>query len=88
MKRCSKILNKQKITKEKEPTVDVSTIQCNKCNYKTTSRQGLKIHKSKVHSNIDFEQFPAVCDICEKVLQNESDLRRHKKSQHTYHNVR
>ena len=79
---------KQKIRKEKEPTVDVSTIQCNKCDYKTTSRQGLKIHNSKVHSNIDFEQFPAACDICEKVLQNESDLRKHKKSQHTYHNVR
>ena len=59
---------KQKIRKEKEPTVDVSTIQCNKCDYNTTSRQGLKIHNSKVHSNIDFEQFPAACDICEQVL--------------------
>ena len=42
-------------------------IQCNNCDFKTTSRQGLKIHNSKVHSKIDFQQFPAACDICEKV---------------------
>ena len=81
---------KQKMRKEKDsvPLSEASTIQCNKCDYKTTSRQGLKIHNSKVHSNINFEEFPAACDICEKVLQNESELRKHKKSQHTYHSVR
>ena len=42
-------------------------IQCNNCDFKTTSRQGLKIHNSKVHSKIDFQEFPAACDICEKV---------------------
>ena len=48
---------KQKVIKEKgqEPAADVSTIQCNKCDYKSTSRQGLKIHNSKVRSNINFE---------------------------------
>ena len=48
----------------------------------------MKIHNSKIHSNINFEEFPAACDICEKVLQNESDLRKHKKTQHTFHTVR
>ena len=81
---------KQKVKKDtyQLPEHDVSTIQCIKCDYKTTSRQGLKIHNSKVHSNINFEEFPAACDVCEKVLQNESDLRKHKKSQHVYHTVR
>ena len=81
---------KQKMRKDKDQVqkADIPTIHCNKCDYKTTSRQGLKIHNSKVHSNINFEEFPAACDICEKVLQNEMDLRKHKKSQHTYHNVR
>ena len=81
---------KQKVRKEKDlaEVCAISTIKCNKCDYQTTSRQGLKIHSSKVHSNINFEEFPAACDICEKVLQNESDLKKHKKSQHTYHNVR
>ena len=31
---------------------------------------------------------PAACDICEKVLQNENELKRHKKLLHTYHSVR
>ena len=81
---------KQKGKKEKDqvPAPNASTIQCNICEYITTSRQGLKIHNSKVHSNINFEEFPAACDICEKVLQNESDLRKHKKSQHTFHIVK
>ena len=50
---------KQKIRKEKDlvSTPDDSSIQCNKCEYKTTSRQGLKIRNSKVHSNINFEEF-------------------------------
>ena len=65
-----------------------SAIQCINCDFKTTSRQGLKIHNSKVHSKINFQDFPAACKICEKVLQNESELRKHKKSQYTYHSVR
>ena len=42
---------KQKKRKEKDevPIPDDSSIQCNKCEYKTTSRQGLKIHNAKVH---------------------------------------
>ena len=37
---------------------------CRECDFTTTSRQGLKIHRSKSHSKINFEQFPAACDIC------------------------
>ena len=58
------------------------------CNYTTTSRQGLKIHSSKVHSKIDFVEFPAACDVGEKVLENENILKQHKKSEHTYHFVK
>ena len=82
---------KQKFTKQKasEPVItEDSSIQCNKCEYKTTSRQGLKIHNAKVHSKINFEEFPAACDICDTILDNEKDLRKHKKSKHTYHYVR
>ena len=48
----------------------------------------MKIHNSKVHSKINFQEFPAACDICEKVLKNENELKKHKKSEHTYHSVR
>ena len=63
-------------------------IQCGECDYTTTSRQGLKIHKTRIHSKINFEEFPASCDICGKVLENEKKLKKHKKSEHTYHVVR
>ena len=82
---------KQKLIKERIPEnnfPEERRIQCNKCDYTTTSRQGLKIHSSKVHSKIDFVEFPAVCDVCEKVLENENILKQHKKSEHTYHFVK
>ena len=34
------------------------------------------------------KSFQQLAIICEKVLQNESDLKKHKKSQHIYHSVR
>ena len=36
----------------------------------------------------DLEEFPAACNICEKVLDNEDSLKRHKKNEHTFHIVR
>jgi hypothetical protein len=56
-----------------------NSINCDMCDNKTTSMQGLKIYSSKVHYKItDFKEFPAACDICEKVLDNESNLKKHK----------
>ena len=48
----------------------------------------MKIHNSKTHSKINFEGFPAACNICEKVLENELNLKKHKKSEHTFHIVK
>ena len=79
---------KQKAKKEKFPDIPISeeqSIRCNKCDYTTISRQGLKIHCAKVHSKLDLGKFPAACDICEKILDSESKLKKHKKSEHTYH---
>ena len=92
-KKIKEILNsfKQRNNKEKESeksTSEDNIINCDFCDYKTTSRQGLKIHISKVHSKkINFKEFPAACDICEKILDNESNLKKHKKTEHTYHYV-
>ena len=85
---------KQKLVKEKTPasifpeSIFPEKIKCNKCDYTTTSRQGLKIHTTKSHSKVDFVAFPTACDVCEKVLENESKLREHKKNEHTYHTVK
>ena len=80
---------KTKEGNESEPRIPKHVdIKCGKCEYSTTSRQGLKIHNTKIHSKINFEEFPAACDICEKILENETSLKKHKKSEHTNHSVR
>ena len=75
--------------KNSENDVPIDDIfSCERCDFTTTSRQGLKIHNAKTHSKIDFEAFPAACDICEKVLENEKCLNQHKKREHTFHIVK
>ena len=65
-----------------------ATIQCGECNYTTTTRQGLKIHKTRIHSKINVEQFPASCFYLWKSFRKLEKLKKHKKSEHTYHVVR
>ena len=51
-------LCKQKNRKERDSDTQIpeeQTIKCNKCEYRIISRQGLKIHCTKVHSKIDSE---------------------------------
>ena len=67
---------KQRKSKDVIPETEVEKrIKCDKCDYTTSSRQGLKIHTTKTHSKVDFDAFPAACDICEKVLDNETSLK-------------
>ena len=77
---------KPKKAKDNETTsTEENSFKCRKCNYTTTSRQGLKIQNAKVHSTLNFDEFPAACDICEKVLDNETKLKKHKKTEQTFH---
>ena len=60
---------------------NLKTFHTNETPYCTsTSRQGLKIHKIRIHTTFNFEEFPVSCDICEKVFENEKTLKKHKKS--------
>ena len=83
-------VSKQKVVKGavEEKVHKENNFKCSECDFITNSRQGLKIHKSKTHSKINFEEFPAACNICEKVLDNEVNLKKHKKSEHTFHVVK
>ena len=45
-----------------------NSFQCKNCDYTTTSRQGLKIHNTKVHSKVNFKEFPTAFDICKKLI--------------------
>ena len=81
---------KQTTSKDRVSLQETSAegIYCSMCEFTTTSKQGLKIHNSKVHSKIDFASFPAACDVCEKVLTDEKELKEHKKREYISHTVR
>ena len=56
--------SKQKTRKVKDSETKIqeeNAMKCRNCDYTTTSKQGLKIHNSKVHSKINFKEFPAAC---------------------------
>ena len=52
-------------------------IHCSMCKCTTTSKQGLKIHNSKIYSKIDFAYFPAAYDVYE------NELKEHKHRKHS-----
>ena len=80
---------KTKKVKVNETTMsEENSSNCRKCDYTTTSRQGLKIHIAGVQSAVNFQEFPASWDICEKVLDNESSLKKHAKCEQTLHCVK
>ena len=78
----------KKVKVSEDKISEENSFQCNNCDFSTTSKQGLKIHNTKIHSRVNFEEFPAACDICEKVLENVTNLSKHKKAEHTFHNVK
>ena len=43
---------------------------------------------TRVHSKVNFQEFPSTCDLCEEILSNENELKLHKKNCHTFHSVR
>ena len=70
---CKQKNRKEKISDDKDSETKIHTdtaIKCGKCEFQTTSRQGLKIHMARLNSNLNFDEFPAAFDICEKNLEN------------------
>ena len=62
------------------------TFKCNECDFSTTSQQGLKIHNRKKHTNAETSVFPVLCDLCERELRDERELRLHMNT-HSYKEV-
>ena len=82
---AKQLTSKERVPEHKKPEEE---IKCPMCDFQTTSKQGLKIHNSKVHSKINFADFPAACDVCEQVLSNIKELNQHKKREHMFHTVK
>jgi phage-related protein len=53
------------------------------CEFSTISKQGLKTHMNRKHSEYENAKFSLPCELCEKVLIYESELKKHMNS-HNY----
>ena len=60
-----------------------SWLICEKCEYKTKSRKGLKIHIAKSHDTVSIIEVPFKCDQCEKEAVSGRNLKVHKAKWHT-----
>ena len=75
-----KIQKNNENVKEKLSKIDKSkpkNLQCNECDFSTSSQQGLKIHKRKKHTKIEASTFPRKCDVCDRELCNKIEMKLH-----------
>ena len=56
---------------------------CEKCEYKTKSRKGLKIHIGKFHDSVSIIEIQLKCDQSEKEAVSEGNLKVHNAKWHT-----
>ena len=66
---------------------DQEIFECEKCDFKTTSKSGLKTHTKRKHTEITQDKFPRKCDMCELTFENAKELKRHMKT-HSYQELR
>ena len=80
----TKLESKKKDDKKKSKMFD-----CSKCDFSSTSSQGLKIHTRKKHTSAasyDEDKFPKKCDLCESKIKTKKDFNKHIKT-HSYKQV-
>ena len=98
LEELEKIVSKQhtnvKNTSEKLGKVETNVkdfekviLKCTKCDYTTTSENGLKTHMTRKHlkavKNIENKSFPRKCDLCECELKRNVDKKLQMKN-HSY----
>ena len=62
-----------------ETLVEKEVFNCTLCAFTTTSKSGLKIHTKRKHTNYSEDVYPRSCELCEKILQNSSEMKKHLK---------
>ena len=90
-KKVKDLENSIKISQQKRNETlkedDQEFFECAKCDFKTTSKSGLKTHTKRKHTEITTEKFPRKCDMCESTFENAKELKRHMKT-HSYQELR
>ena len=72
----------EKLSREKK-------FKCDKCDYETNKESTLHNHKSKKHqknTEMDDSIFPKQCDLCEIVLNNNKEMKNHRRT-HSFNYV-
>ena len=57
--------------------------KCTKCDFESQSKKGLNTHITRKHTDTSKLKFPKKCDLCDKDLDSETELRKHLKM-HSY----
>ena len=58
-------------------------LNCESCEFTTTSKKGMKTHQKKKHSETIQDKFPFTCELCEEELTNKLEFKKHMRT-HTY----
>ena len=80
-KRITNLENVLKKQQKKESAVE--KFNCTQCDFTTTSKQGLKTHVKRKHTEIIVEKYPATCELCDVNVNDEKELKLHMKT-HSY----
>ena len=74
---------------EKLSEENKNKFKCEKCSFATNSENGLKTHVTRKHKNqieITENKFPQQCSLCDEILNNLRDLKKHLRT-HSYKNI-
>ena len=79
-----KIKDLENLLKKQEKNQSaVEKFNCEQCEFTTTSKQGLKTHIKRKHTEITAEKYPAICELCDVKVNDEKELKLHMKT-HSY----
>ena len=62
---------------------EVEQFDCTQCEFTTTSKQGLKTHVKRKHTEIISEKYPKTCELCDAKVNDMKELKLHMKT-HSY----
>ena len=66
---------------------DNPKFNCSKCNFTTVSERGLKVHMKRKHESLEDEQFPKVCDFCDRNCFDKKHMKEHL-AEHSFRNLK
>ena len=66
---------------------DNPKFNCSKCNFTTVSERGLKVHMKRKHESLEDEQFPKVCDFCDRNCFDKKHMKEHI-AEHSFRNLK